>query len=998
MQEQGAGRKTGPTSIVFGQVELLELWQRRFMTAETEQTLAPKRRWLAFSALALIVIGALSVIFLRRRRAQAAKVAGQDSGRMPLITAATGLSEADAEARRQPDVDNVLFRRPRRTRRQIIRENSFTIFNLNLIALAAVQVLMESIGGALITLGVLLLNVGLNVFQEEFARYRLRDLLAAARPQATVIRGGKVRSIDPSDIVIGDILASGPGDQILVDGIIAGDGAIVVEEHLYGAELQRLRKREGDKLFAGSICTSGHAIYEVTATGAQRQIVRHMRTADEAEERLTPIEQIMAHVMRILLVVVLFLGAMLLLRYFRLDGGTVSDFYADAANVIFNVAPASLFFMVVLTYVAATADLGKIGALVQDSRSVESLAAVDTICFAKEGILTGTNVEFRAAAEEGAAQPLAESRIRQILGTCAHSDIGSNPLLKAAAAAFPGERRVAVEAAAYLSVYGWSGIVFDDEDLRGVYILAGPEQFAAHQAQQDTEREPQEKESILKRGTSSLTRPLGRLFRRGRNEEDQESDLESAAEEAGTPAVETGDREPHSEPEQEPEKKSVGLFGRLRRRAGSLLPGHKEDAPNAEDEAEEEPPQESVQLVFAYLPEIASLTNRAGVPKLPSGLVSLGTLTFLEQIHPDALPALVQFAEREVAVDIFSSGPAQKTIDMLAEAGLAAARENQIPSISGSDLAALDGADLTRAALDNRVFGQVSPLQTEQIVRILRREKRVVGVVADSAGDVNMLRQGDLAITRGSSSPAALSQADIILVGDSPAILSAVVDKGQRIVNGLLDVLKLYLTQAVYLVLLLIGIPRLIDGFPYTSAQAGMIAFFTLTLPAVGLSIWAKPGRLHKSTLRQVLARFVIPAALTMAAAGMIVYAYFLEQDGSLQYAQIALMHLIIAMGLMLVIYIQPPLILSRNRMPRLGNLPLTLIVLISAALFYLATQLPRISELLGLDPLREPAHYAIILWSALLWAVVLRIVWLVLPIERAETEGERSIRVTSKS
>ena len=99
------------------------------MTAETRQNISSNRRRFAFLALALILVGAMTAVFVRWRRARAEKEAGQEAGRMPVITDATGLSEEEAEARRQPDVDNVLYRRPRRTRRQIIRENSFTIFN-----------------------------------------------------------------------------------------------------------------------------------------------------------------------------------------------------------------------------------------------------------------------------------------------------------------------------------------------------------------------------------------------------------------------------------------------------------------------------------------------------------------------------------------------------------------------------------------------------------------------------------------------------------------------------------------------------------------------------------------------------------------------------------------------------------------------------------------------------------------------------------------------------
>ena len=57
-----------------------------------------------------------------------------------------------------------------------------------------------------------------------------------------------------------------------------------------------------------------------------------------------------------------------------------------------------------------------------------------------------------------------------------------------------------VEEATFLSLYGWSALVFDDEDLRGVYALAVPEVLEARQAQEEQKGDEDEKESVVRRG------------------------------------------------------------------------------------------------------------------------------------------------------------------------------------------------------------------------------------------------------------------------------------------------------------------------------------------------------------------------------------------------------------------------------------------------------------------------------------------------------------------
>ena len=119
------------------------------------------------------------------------------------------MTEAEAEARQLEGQDNAIPFRPRRTRKQTIRENVFTIFNLSLVGLGFAQLLLGLPLDALISIGTIALNTALNIGQETLARMRMKEVEAATRLQATVIREGRVRSIDPNEVVLGDILVMG---------------------------------------------------------------------------------------------------------------------------------------------------------------------------------------------------------------------------------------------------------------------------------------------------------------------------------------------------------------------------------------------------------------------------------------------------------------------------------------------------------------------------------------------------------------------------------------------------------------------------------------------------------------------------------------------------------------------------------------------------------------------------------------------------------------------
>lgn len=78
-----------------------------------------------------------------------------------------------------------------------------------------------------------------------------------------------------------------------------------------------------------------------------------------SEEELTSLERIIDRILRIPLAVVAIFTIMLLSAYFRLALGIPTDQFNDAASVIFNIAPASLFFMIILTLMGVHAPLSR---------------------------------------------------------------------------------------------------------------------------------------------------------------------------------------------------------------------------------------------------------------------------------------------------------------------------------------------------------------------------------------------------------------------------------------------------------------------------------------------------------------------------------------------------------------------------------------------------------------------------------------------------------------
>lgn len=948
----------------------------------------PRRRSNLYILISAIVTGGafLIAILLKRWRQHRA---GQSAKQMIPeerinLRKIGGLSEAEAEELKVEEQDNTLFFRPRRTRREIYRENVLSVFNLSLVGLAAVQLLFGRPLDALISLGVLILNIALNVFQESFARMRIKDVLDKTHPKVTVIREGKTRSLDANDIVVGDMVAFGPGDELLADGMLVHQDNLVIDESMLGVGERRTIKEEGELVFAGSFCVSGRAVYQIQKTGGDRYITTVINEMPDTQERLTPLEKIIDSVLRILLVVVAIFTVLLISAYFNLELPVPEEIYNEIAGIIFGLAPAGLYFMIIVTYAASTADIAKIGALVNRARSVEAMAQVNTICFSREGVLTGYRVEMEAATQENEQDGFTESRINQILGDYARSSTRDNQIIRSMVNTFEGNPREVVDEAPFLSVYGWNAITFADPDLEGVFVLGVPAALEPHLSQ---------KESFEDSSATDEPGQVRKLFSRFGgliNRSNQDSQIQennpaiNAESPDGDPQAAQGN--PATGPATEENSKKPGLFSRL---VSRITRGEEEES---QEEAEQEGGSErKIELLFAYYPQPNPIFDDLGKPQFPTPLTPLCTLTFDEQIRPGAVNAVKKFIRNGIGIKIFANEQPQQVVNLLTKVGMDEIAQN---IVSDEELSGMEAEHRAQSAIENTTFLGLSPQQMGQVVSDLRSSGQYVAVIGNSVNDVAAMRAANLALAHQRGSQAAQSVADILLLENSPGVIEKVLDKGQRIVNGLLDILKLYLTQVFYIALLISAIQIIGIGFPFRGIQLTVITVVSITIPSLGLTLWAKPGVLYGKSLRRSLTHFVLPTAITIGLVATFVFFYFLGINNDINYAHLAVTYTLVFMGLLVVLFLRPPTRILAGGAPESDDRRITMMVLVLYVLFFvtvaLTVAIPFLQETLMLDWLDSLRDYLIIALLVIGWAIFLQTIWLFWRLRRVEVNEKK--------
>jgi cation-transporting ATPase E len=395
-------------------------------------------------------------------------------------------------------------------------------------------------------------------------------------------------------------------------------------------------------------------------------------------------------------------------------------------------------------------------------------------------------------------------------------------------------------------------------------------------------------------------------------------------------------------------------------------------------------------LLVVHNPEPAAINGSDDAATLAAGYAPIGLIVLADELRPHVGEVLEQFASAGVRIKIISGDDPDTVVALARQAGL----KGDLPSISGPELDNLDDAQLSPIAQRTMVFGRITPAQKERLVDSLRSAGDYVAMIGDGVNDVLSLKKSNLAVAMASGSQATRSVADIVLTDDSFAALAPAVQEGQRIINGMFDILSLFLARITTMGLIILS-SLVIGVFPIPLRPASAITLFSVGVPAALLAIWAQPGPQIRDSLGRTILRFVLPSAILSTVIGLsllyIVLYLKMESIGpvaemdqaqlaealhrSLPVAQSALTAFLVFVGLGLVVFVEPPTKWAAVVQEQSADWRPTLLAIGLAIAFVAILLLEPLSNVFALSPLPIEA-WAIVIGSAAGWFVLLRYVW----------------------
>lgn len=366
---------------------------------------------------------------------------------------------------------------------EIVRANVFTRINAILGVLLAIVLTTGSLINGLFGL-LIVFNSVIGMVQEIRAKQTLDRLAIVGQAKPLVRRQSGTVSMPAGEVVLGDVIELGPGDQIVVDGDVVEVSDLEVDESLLTGEADPIGKSIGEAVMSGSFVVSGSGAYRAARVGREAYAAK---LAEEAAKFALVKSELRSGINQILkFITYLLIPAGLLIIYtqlFTTDVGWRASVLAMVGALV-PMVPEGLVLMTSLAFAVGVVRLGQRQCLVQELPAIEGLARVDVVCADKTGTLTENGMRVSEVAELDGAGDLP---VREVLAALAADDARPNASIQAIGEAFPASPGwAATGCAPFKSSTKWSGVSYGEHGnwvIGAPDVLLEPSSAAAEQAE-----------------------------------------------------------------------------------------------------------------------------------------------------------------------------------------------------------------------------------------------------------------------------------------------------------------------------------------------------------------------------------------------------------------------------------------------------------------------------------------------------------------------------------
>lgn len=325
----------------------------------------------------------------------------------------TGLSSQEVDERRKKQGLNKFDEAPKESMiKKFFRSLSdFTTIILLVAAVISFYTAFATEHGdlfeGLLIIAIVVINSVLAIVQEGNAEKALESLQDMNKQTATVIRDGKVTTVESEQLVVGDILVLESGDAISADARLIEASQLRVEESALTGESEAVEKDAafiaeedeslGDQLnmvFKGCTVAAGRGKAIVTAIGMATEMGKIADLLNESTMQKTPLQVRLNQLGKRISMIAL-AAAALVFVIGELQGEPLLEMFMTSISLAVAAVPETLTVIVTLTLAYGVQKMARKHAIIRQLPAVETLGTANVICSDKTGTLTQNEMRVR---------------------------------------------------------------------------------------------------------------------------------------------------------------------------------------------------------------------------------------------------------------------------------------------------------------------------------------------------------------------------------------------------------------------------------------------------------------------------------------------------------------------------------------------------------------------------------------------------------------------------
>jgi Ca2+-transporting ATPase len=259
-----------------------------------------------------------------------------------------------------------------------------------LLVAAAIYFISGKIGDGFFLVAAIIFQISISLYQYSRSKNALEKLKDFSQPNCKVIRNNNIEAIKSEDLVVGDSLMVEEGTSITADGIIVHSNDFSVNESILTGESLAVFKnkdKEDKFIYSGTTVASGLAVATITAIGNETKLGKIGTSLESISEEKTPLEIQIANFVKKMAIT----GAVVFVIVWGIN-------YWHSQNLLNSLLQSLTLAMSILpeeipvaftTFMALGAwRLMKMGIVVKQMKTVETLGSATVICTDKTGTIT----------------------------------------------------------------------------------------------------------------------------------------------------------------------------------------------------------------------------------------------------------------------------------------------------------------------------------------------------------------------------------------------------------------------------------------------------------------------------------------------------------------------------------------------------------------------------------------------------------------------------------